>query len=96
MSAIAQEWRNMAEKLVTNPDHLVATIEASFPYPDQMERYYGFDVQLFQIALPQKMTAELVTAAEHQAVVEARQKAAREAGQKIRNGVQSFVADCVA
>ena len=68
-----------------DPERLVATIEASFPYPDQMERYYGFDVQLFQIAMPQHMAAELVSASEQQAVIEARQKAAQEAGQKIRS-----------
>jgi len=92
----SKEWRKMAEKLVKDPDQLVATIEASFPYPDQMDRYFGFDVQLFQIALPQNMAAELVSASEQQAVVEARQRAAQEAGQKIRSGVQAFVADCVA
>jgi hypothetical protein len=39
---------------------------------------------------------ELVNASEQQAIIEARQKAAQEAGQKIRNDVESFVADCVA
>ena len=92
----AKEWRKMAEKLVKDPDQLVATIEASFPYPDQMDRYYGFDVQLFQIALPQHMATELVSASEQQAVIEARQRAAQEASQKIRNDVETFVADCVA
>jgi len=42
----------MAEKLVKDPDQLVAQIEASFPFPNQMDKYYGFDIQLFQIALP--------------------------------------------
>jgi hypothetical protein len=92
----SKDWRKMAEKLVKDPERLVATIEASFSYPDQMERFYGFDIQRFQIALPQRMTVELVSASEHQAVIEARQKAAQEAGQKIRSDVQSFVADCVA
>jgi hypothetical protein len=92
----AKEWRKMAEKLVKDPDQLVATIEASFPYPDQMDRYYGFDIQLFQIALPKHMSAELVSASEQQTVIEARQKAAQEASQKIRSGVESFVSDCVA
>ena len=61
----SKEWRKMAEKLVKDPDQLVATIEASFPFPKQMDRYYGFDIQLFQIALPQHMAAELVSASEH-------------------------------
>ena len=86
----------MAEKLVKDPGQLVASIEAAFPFPQHMGRYYGFDIQLFQIALPQHMAAELVSASEQQAVIEARQKAAQEAGQKIRHDVESFVADCVA
>jgi len=92
----SKEWRKMAEKLVKDPERLVATIEASFPFPNQMGRYYGFDVQLFQMAMPQHMAAELVTAAEREAVIDARQKAAEQAGQKIRSDVESFVADCVA
>jgi Protein of unknown function (DUF3150) len=92
----SKEWRKMAEKLVKDPDQLVAQIEASFPFPSQMDRFYGFDTTLFQIAMPKHMAAELVSASEQQAVIEARQKAAQEAGQKIRNDVESFVADCVA
>ncbi len=92
----SKEWRKMAEKLVKDPERLVATIEASFPYPDRMGKFYGFDVQLFQIAMPKHMAAELVTAAEREAVVEARQRAAADAEQKIRAGVETFVADCVA
>jgi len=92
----SKEWRKMAEKLVKDPDQLVANIEASFPFPSQMDRFYGFDTQLFQIALPQHMAAELVSASEQEAVIEARQKAAQEAGQKIRSDVESFVADCLA
>ena len=57
----SKEWRKMAEKLVKDPDQLVAQIEASFPFPNQMDRYYGFDIQLFQIAMPQHMAAELVS-----------------------------------
>ena len=92
----SKDWRKMADNLVKDPEQLVAQIEASFPYQNQMERFYGFDIQQFQIALPEHMAAELVSVCEHQAIIEARQKAAQEAGQKIRNDVESFVADCVA
>ena len=30
----SKEWRKMAEKLVKDPERLVSTIEASFPYPN--------------------------------------------------------------
>ncbi len=92
----SKEWRVMAEKLVKDPDRLVATIEASFPFPNQMDRYYAFDAQLFQIAMPQNLSAELIDVGDHQALIDARQKAASEASNKIRSGVESFVADCVA
>lgn len=90
------EWRRMADKLVTDPERLVAVIESSFPFPNRMDRYYGFDVQLFQIALPQRMETDLVSLTDHREVIAARHKAAAEAGQKIRRNVESFVADCVA
>ena len=90
------EWRQMADKLVADPDRLVAVIESSFPFADHMDRYYGFDVQMFQIALPGRMEADLITLAEQRDVIAARSRAAQEAGQKIRRGVETFVADCVA
>jgi hypothetical protein len=93
--AASEEWRTMAEKLVADPDRLVAAIEASFPFPDQMDRYYGFDVQLFQISVPEKLGLDLVTMADQQEVMLARQKAAQEASSKIRLGVEGFVSDCV-
>jgi hypothetical protein len=92
----SKEWRKMADKLVTDPERLVAAIEASFPFPQHMDRYYGFDVQLFQIALPGRMETDLISLADHREVIAARHKAAAEAGQKIRKDVESFVADCVA
>lgn len=92
----SEEWRAMAEKLVKDPDQLVATIEASFPFPNQMDRYYAFDTQLFQIAMPKQLGAELIDVADQQAIISARQKAASEASSKIHSGVESFVADCVA
>jgi hypothetical protein len=92
----SSEWRNMAQKLVTDPDRLVAAIEASFPFAEHMDRYYGFDVQLFQISLPEKIEVDLVSAAEQQEVSVARRRAVAEASQKIRADVEAFVADCVA
>ncbi|WCJ60711.1 DUF3150 domain-containing protein [Fontisphaera persica] len=89
------EWRTMAKKLVADPDRLVAAIEASFPFPNRMDRYYGFDVQLFQISVPEKLGLDLVTMADQQEVMQARQKAAQEASSKIRQGVESFVSGCV-
>lgn len=90
------EWRSMAEKLVKDPERLLSTIEASFPLPQQMNRFYGFETQLFQVSVPESLGVELITTAEQQQVISARQQAAREAAAKIRHDTETFVADCVA
>ena len=90
------EWQSLAQKLVDDPDRLLATVEASFPLPQQMNRFYGFETQLFQVSVPESLGVDLITTAEQQQVITARQQAARDAGAKIRQDVQVFVADCVA
>jgi hypothetical protein len=86
----------MASRLVKDPERLLATIEASFPLPQQMNRYYGFETHLFQVTVPESLGVELITTAEQQQVISARQQAAREAAAKIRHDTETFVADCVA
>ncbi|MGV3774153.1 MAG: DUF3150 domain-containing protein [Verrucomicrobiales bacterium] len=92
----SREWRQQAEKLVDDPARLVAAIEAAFPLSREMDRYFSFDVQMFQITLPERLQFDLVTYAEHQEVITARQMAAQQAAEKIRRDTESFVADCLA
>jgi hypothetical protein len=92
----AQEWLTMARKLVNDPARLVATIEASFPPTPRLERSFGFDMQLFQIAVPERLGLDLVSAVDQQRLIEARQQAVASAGAKIRADVEAFVADSVA
>jgi len=93
--AAAQEWRQMANKLTDDPERLVATIEGSFPLPRTMHRYFSFDTQLFQISLPARLGMELVTAADQQELILAREKAAQEAADKIHHDTEVFVQECV-
>lgn len=91
-----QEWWRMASDLVPDPERLVATIEAAFPINGQMDRYYGFDIRMFQIALPEEIGLQLVDAGDQSEVLAARQRAAREAARRIRQDAEAFVGDCVA
>ncbi len=91
----AREWRQMAEKLTNDPDRLVAAIEDSFPLPGSMRRFFRFDVNLFQISLPERLDFELVTVAQQQNVIAARAKAVHEAAAKIRRDTETFVQECV-
>jgi hypothetical protein len=92
----SREWRRMAQQLVPDPDRLLATIEASFPLAGQMDRHYGFSTQLFQISVPERLGLDLVTLADQEKLIAARQQAAQEASASIRRQVETFVADCVA
>jgi hypothetical protein len=89
------EWRDAARKLVNKPEELVARIEEAFPCAERMEKCFGFSTTLFQITVPDGMGMNPVTAKDQLGVMEARQRAAREAAEKISRGVEGFVADCV-
>jgi hypothetical protein len=90
------EWYEAARRLVSDPDRLVATIEASFPNVTQMQRAFGFEVHLFQLRAPESLDIALVSQGEQEAVIAARQRASAEAAEQIHRGAESFVADCVA
>jgi hypothetical protein len=92
----ALEWRGLAEKLVSDPERVVAMIEASFPSVQKMDRFFGFDLQLFQIAVPERLGLDLVSLEDQQQVLNARQEAAQAASRKIQTDVNAFVGDCIA
>lgn len=92
----ADEWRNMARKLVRDPERLVATIEAAFPLTATMDRFFGFETQLFHIAVPERLGLDLIALEDQQQVIQARQMAAQAAARQIHEGVEHFVSDCVA
>jgi hypothetical protein len=92
----AKEWQTMAQKLVSDPDRLVASIEAAFPTLGQMDRFFGFDIQLFQIAAPERLGLDTLALGDQEQLIQARQKAAQEAAQKIHADAEAFVTDCVA
>jgi hypothetical protein len=86
----------MARRLSDDPERLIATIEASFPPAAKLEHSFGFDIQLFQIAVPERLGLDLVSAEDQQQLLAARQSAAREAAGRIRQETERFVSDCVA
>ena len=61
-----------------------------------MDRFFGYDVQLFQIAVPERLGLDMLALGDQEQLIQARQTAAQQAAQKIRSGVETFVTDCVA
>ena len=92
----ATEWQAMAAKLVADPARLVATIEDSFPQGARMDRFFGYDLNLFHIAVPERLGLDLVSVADQQQIMLSRQQAGASAAAKIHREVESFVTDCVA
>ena len=90
------DWLEAARLLVRDPERMVAVISASFPEPAFMERVFGFDVQLFQVRVPESLNMDLVRVGEQQKVIQAREQAVRSAAEQIHHGVRNFVAECVA
>jgi hypothetical protein len=91
-----KEWREMAQKLVSVPERLIATIEASFPPVQKLEATFGFDVQLFQIAAPERLGLDLISLGDQQQIIAARDQAAQDAAARIRAETETFIVDCVA
>jgi hypothetical protein len=93
--AALEEWRVLAGNLADDPARVVAAIEAAFPPAPTLERKFGFDTQLFQIAVPERLGLDLLTLGDQEHLIQARQQAAREAAAKIREQTQRFIAECV-
>jgi hypothetical protein len=95
-TAAIREWHEAAGRLVRDPERVVATINAAFPTADRLDRYFSFNVSLFQVRAPEALETELITASDQQAILEARRQASVDAKAKIAEGVETFVQDAVA
>ena len=91
-----QEWRETAIRLANDPERTAAVIEGAFPSPDAMEHHFGFHVNLFQVAVPNVPTGELVALGTQREVIAAREDAVRSARQEIDSSCREFIADCTA
>jgi len=89
------EWREQARKLSSRPEQIVASVSAAFPQPDKLARHFGFSIGMFQIRAPEALDMTYIQESEQRGIIEARAQAAAEARQRISEGVESFVGDCV-
>jgi hypothetical protein len=92
------EWRDATRQIAKTNDEaerLFSQIQSSFPQQELLERRFTFDVHLFQIAVPEQLDTELLSFAEQNEVRLARQQAPQYVAREIRQGVESFVGECV-
>lgn len=91
-----EEWRRFARSAGADPERLVSAVDAAFPPADQLRASFGFEVHLFQLALPEALRAETLAFGDQEAVVEARRRVAQEAAREVRRNTEEFVGGCVA
>lgn len=91
-----EEWEKSATDLASDPVVFMAAIRGAFPDAIEVAGKFGFDVHLFQVRAPERVTAQLVKFADQQEFIQARNKAARDAAQQMKASVESFVRDAVA
>jgi hypothetical protein len=89
------EWQHAARALPGDPARLIATVREAFPPADVLPRSFGFDIRLFQIAVPDVPTAQLVELGDQMAVSRARREAALAARREIEHSCEEFVGTCV-
>lgn len=90
------EWREAARRLSRDPARIMAGIEDAYPAANRLDGYFLFAVNLFQVRAPERLEAQLIEAGDQQAIIAAREHAARQANERIEAGVDTFVRDCVA
>lgn len=95
-AAALAEWERTARTLPGSPAQLLATIRGAFPDAVELSGKFGFDTHLFQVRVPERVQARLVRFGEQQGVIAARERAATEATERMRAGVETFVRDAVA
>ena len=90
------EWREAARALRVPPGEFVDRIAATFPDGRKLRDSFHFYVHLFQVAAPEGLQLQAVSAAEQSAIVRARATVASAAAEKLAQDAESFVSDCVA
>jgi hypothetical protein len=90
------EWREAARHLNGDADHLIATIEQSFPPSNEIPKRFAFETRLFQIAAPDSIRLEVVEGVEQMEVADDRRRIAEDASRRLQADLDGFIRESVA
>ncbi|MCF7734304.1 MAG: DUF3150 domain-containing protein [Akkermansiaceae bacterium] len=94
-SALA-EWREAARHLNGNAEHLIATIEQSFPPSGEIVKRFAFDVRMFQIAAPENIRLEVAEGMAEIEIADDRRRIAEDASRRLQADLDGFIRESVA
>jgi hypothetical protein len=90
------EWREAAEHLNGSAEHLLATIEQSFPPAGEITRKFAFETRLFQIAAPESLRLDVVESVEQMETADERRRVAEDASRRLQTDLDGFIRESVA
>ena len=90
------EWREAARHMNGSAEHLIATIEQSFPPAGDIAKRFMFETQMFQIAAPEHLRLEIAESITEFEAADDRRRIADEATQRLHTELDGFVRESVA
>ena len=90
------EWREVARQLPGNAEHLIATIEQSFPAAGSITKRFAFEIQMFQITAPDNLHLEITDGIAEYEASENRRRIAEQATQRLQSDLDGFVRESIA
>jgi len=90
------EWREASSHLNGSAEHLIATIEQSFPPCGDIAKRFAFETRLFQIAAPDSIRLEVVESMDQLAVAADRSRIADDASRRLQADLDGFISESVA
>lgn len=90
------EWREVAYQLQGNPEHLIATIEQSFPPAGSITKRFSFEFHYFQITAPENIRLEITDGVTEFESSESRRRIAEQATLRLQSDLDGFIRESVA
>jgi hypothetical protein len=90
------EWRDAARQLDPHGgEHLLATIEQSFPPAGEIGRRFDFETRLFQVSAPESLRLDVAESLEQIEIADERRRVAEEAGRRLQSDLDGFIRESV-
>ena len=90
------EWDEASEHLNGSAEHLLATIEQSFPPAGEITRKFAFETRLFQVAAPESLRLDVADSIDQMEVADERRRVAEDASRRLQADLDGFIRESVA
>jgi len=89
------EWRDVAENLNGSAEHLLMTIEQSFPPAGDITKRFAFETRLFQVAAPKSLRIDVAESIDQLEIADQRRRIAEDASRRLQGDLDGFIRESV-